>query len=654
MISSKPIFFRTHYKLFSNLRKGNYSLLNTYFYVALGFIILYSLILCVITWSTYKSNVSNVTCQLQLESVHIERELNNIFDDATQIVKFLGSEVAKQNNPNNLKFISSVLEEGTLLKIHAIRFLTDVSNFDWVNTNGYQVINLKDGILHKPISMKHRAYVKQAKKEPWKLHLVAPTYGMPSQKWVIPAGLGVTNKKGQYLGLISLGFLVQEITKRLSAELKHLYTVFIIYDHEHNLIVSSNDTHLLDAKKSSELFKLDSPNSGIISDSSLERLKHDDIVYTTYKRSLNYPYTIIIGYNKSIVYNKFLPIVFSRMIESLGLSVFCFFLLFLFRNKVLLPIYELSKVADSISRGEINVTVPKQSGREMQGLAKGLLHIKRGFKRVEYVNKQLESNFHATRDSDNQKQEFLRKINQELKRPLNSIVWHSSFLRKLFDEKFSNSNMNEKILNSIDHIIESSLILKDLTTTILNFSPLNINDIIESSIGIEAKDAIFKNIKIITNLQTNLPTIYADELRIKQILVGLISICIDYSYNDSQINISSFIENKASTPSLKIVIQDEGLSFSKEDIIRLSENIQEKSVSLALSSNDIDLEIIEKLIKLHGGELEISPLVEKGKLIIITLPLNHHKTTQDLNLFRISQEKISKNAQVYNISNYRK
>jgi light-regulated signal transduction histidine kinase (bacteriophytochrome) len=80
------------------------------------------------------------------------------------------------------------------------------------------------------------------------------------------------------------------------------------------------------------------------------------------------------------------------------------------------------------------------------------------------------------------------------------------------------------------------------------------------------------------------------------------------------------LEENSQTTFLKIVLEDNGFAFNKEDIIRLSTCINKKSAGHALNSSDLDLELIEKLVKMHQGHVEILSLGTNGKRIILTLP----------------------------------
>ena len=78
--------------------------------------------------------------------------------------------------------------------------------------------------------------------------------------------------------------------------------------------------------------------------------------------------------------------------------------------------------------------------------------------------------------------------------------------------------------------------------------------------------SFLKEIFIFTNLQPNIPNIYADELRIKQILISLIHQSIENSPKNSEISITSntCLQNNGSSL-FEITIIDQRFGLDEQD-----------------------------------------------------------------------------------------
>lgn len=132
-----------------------------------------------------------------------------------------------------------------------------------------------------------------------------------------------------------------------------------------------------------------------------------------------------------------------------------------------------------------------------------------------------------------------------------------------------------------------------------------------------------KEIRIITCFEDKLPTVFADKDRLYQIIYNLIVNAQKFSRQQGQISISAKQTYKAGGSYLVIVISDNGIGISQEDIPLIFEQFYraDKSRSRKTGGSGIGLAIVKQLVQAHGGYAEVSSSLGQGSIFSVYLPL---------------------------------
>ncbi len=119
-------------------------------------------------------------------------------------------------------------------------------------------------------------------------------------------------------------------------------------------------------------------------------------------------------------------------------------------------------------------------------------------------------------------------------------------------------------------------------------------------------------------LPARLPEVYADPVRIRQVLLNLLNNSFKYAVEGRKV----IIKASARGSFLNVEVRDFGTGMGDLDQAQLFEpgyqNIQHSKRSGGLG---IGLSLCKILVELHGGKIWISNKVKKGALVIFTLPL---------------------------------
>lgn len=225
------------------------------------------------------------------------------------------------------------------------------------------------------------------------------------------------------------------------------------------------------------------------------------------------------------------------------------------------------------------------------------------------------------------KSEFLASMSHELRTPLNAVMGFSETMLK---EILGPLN-NESYRQYVKHIYESADHLLEIINDILDVSKAEAGklELVEEEIDVkETIDAACELIKVraeaggvelICNTPDNLPRIYADQRKLKQIVLNLLSNAVKFTPVHGRVEISSALRPGAG---LVIVVRDTGIGIAKSDIPRVLEPFVqvESSLSRRHEGTGLGLPLVDALTRLHGGQLRIESNLGAGTVVTVTFP----------------------------------
>jgi PAS domain S-box-containing protein len=227
---------------------------------------------------------------------------------------------------------------------------------------------------------------------------------------------------------------------------------------------------------------------------------------------------------------------------------------------------------------------------------------------------------HANRAKD----DFLAILSHELRSPLNPILGWTKMLQtcKLDQaqttEALAAIERNVKSQTKlIDDLLDTARILRSKLT--LNLVPLNLELIIESAIETVETAATAKSIVIHRQLP-NIGQVFADSVRLQQIIWNLLSNAIKFTPNEGRVSIRLERINQHA----QITVTDTGKGINPDFLPHIFEYFRQEDTSLARQYGGLGLglAIVRSLVEAHGGTIfATSPGVGKGATFTVTLPL---------------------------------
>lgn len=222
------------------------------------------------------------------------------------------------------------------------------------------------------------------------------------------------------------------------------------------------------------------------------------------------------------------------------------------------------------------------------------------------------------------KSDFLCSMSHELRTPLGAILGFTQLIES------GNPSPTDSQQRSIDQILQAGWYLLDLINEILDFSSIESGNIsitmepvplvevlldCQAMVEIEAKK---HNISV--NIQKCDPDhyVYADRIRLKQILINLVSNAIKYNRPGGSVTIS--FENNL-TKGMRVYVKDNGQGMTPEQISQLFQPFNRLGKENGCEEGaGIGLVVTKRLIELMGGGMGLESIPNEGSVFWVDFP----------------------------------
>jgi PAS domain S-box-containing protein len=241
---------------------------------------------------------------------------------------------------------------------------------------------------------------------------------------------------------------------------------------------------------------------------------------------------------------------------------------------------------------------------------------------LEEINRQLAE---ATR----QKDEFLANMSHDLRTPLNSILGMCESL-----EMGTYSSLNPKQSKAVFRIRDSGNHLLSIINDLLDlakmeagkmrlqYSTLNSRELAQNAILMMEGLAKEKHLKLSFEPETEDVLFQADALRLKQVLINLLSNSIKFTEPGGTVSLN--VQLHEAEKAISFSIRDTGIGIHPDFQQYLFKPFFQAESSLVKrhSGTGLGLSIVKHLTELHGGSITYQTSEGIGTTFTITLPLS--------------------------------
>lgn len=226
------------------------------------------------------------------------------------------------------------------------------------------------------------------------------------------------------------------------------------------------------------------------------------------------------------------------------------------------------------------------------------------------------------KEIEKMQKQFFSDISHELKTPMSAIIGSVEILQKegvqnreTFDE-FMGILLKEsyRMQNIIEDILELSRLEQPRVT--LQPKLINVEAMVKDTV--ELFEPLAKDKDLMLVYQNNLSReLILDYTTVKTILNNLVSNAIKYSIS-GVISIRTYDESNM----LTIVVEDEGIGISKDDIPLIFDRFFQVDRSRSKNmGTGLGLSIVKRMVELNNGEIKVESNQEIGSTFTVRLPL---------------------------------
>ena len=254
----------------------------------------------------------------------------------------------------------------------------------------------------------------------------------------------------------------------------------------------------------------------------------------------------------------------------------------------------------------------------------------------------LSSSLEIAKNANAAKSNFLANMSHDIRTPMNAIVGYSTLLMKDADDKNKVIEIGKKITYSSQHLLSLINDVLDMSKiesgrTSLNSDKVDVSEVINNISEIVQVQTKSKKQSFEIKTKGNIPPyIYADKLRLTQILLNLLSNAVKYTEKNG--TISLVVEgygNNGQTCHLRFIVSDNGQGMSREFIEKIFEPFSRETNSMTnkIQGTGLGMSITKSIIDLMGGTIDIQSELGKGSVFTVDLIFSVPLDENDDNFF---------------------
>ncbi|HEX5692482.1 MAG TPA: response regulator, partial [Roseiflexaceae bacterium] len=241
------------------------------------------------------------------------------------------------------------------------------------------------------------------------------------------------------------------------------------------------------------------------------------------------------------------------------------------------------------------------------------------------------------------KSAFLANMSHELRTPLNAIIGFTRIVQRK-----ARGILPERQLENLDKVLSSGEHLLGLINTVLDIAKIEAGRLdvqpatfdparLADACAATAQPLLRSGVTLVKELDADLPLMYSDEDKVKQILLNLLSNAAKFTPH-GQITLravrtegrglrteNSPVSALSLRPSVLFEVIDTGIGIGHDALGRVFEEFQQadSSTTRQYGGTGLGLSISRKLASLLGGDLRATSAPNNGSTFRLTLPVHY-------------------------------
>ena len=230
------------------------------------------------------------------------------------------------------------------------------------------------------------------------------------------------------------------------------------------------------------------------------------------------------------------------------------------------------------------------------------------------------------------KSTFLANMSHELRTPLNAIIGFTRIVKRKGE-----GLLPQKQLDNLDKVLLSSDHLLGLINTVLDIAKIEAGRMevhadqfdlppLVNLVLTTTYPLLHTKVELVSDLDPDLPQLYSDQEKIKQILINLLSNAAKFTHQGS-ITVKGGVKGSR----LILSVADTGIGISPQALERIFEEFQQADTSTTrqYGGTGLGLSISRNLARLLKGDLTVESQEGVGSRFILNIPLIYRDGPSD-------------------------
>lgn len=224
------------------------------------------------------------------------------------------------------------------------------------------------------------------------------------------------------------------------------------------------------------------------------------------------------------------------------------------------------------------------------------------------------------------KEAFFTNMSHEIRTPINTILG--------LNEMILREDISDEVAQDALNIKNASKLLLSLINDILDFSQIEskqmpivpvqykTKDLIQDIVDLMQPRILEKELDFYLDIDSSLPSIlFGDEVRMKQILVNLLTNAVKYTPKGS---VTFMVHGERAGEDqlcLTMAVSDTGMGIKKEELAYLYDSFKraDQEKNHKIEGSGLGLAITRQLVRLMGGKITVDSIYTKGSVFTVTL-----------------------------------
>lgn len=290
-----------------------------------------------------------------------------------------------------------------------------------------------------------------------------------------------------------------------------------------------------------------------------------------------------------------------------GMSILFFVLISgaYFVRSIVRPIQEINDVSKKIAQGNFDARLERRHNDEIGELCDS----------INYMAQELGA-------SEKLKNDFISSVSHELRTPLTAIKGWAETMKMgdtLPDYRTFEKGMSviikesERLTGIVEELLDFSRIQSG--RMVVNMERIDLLAELDDAIYMLRERALNEGKHLIYDEPEFVPPVQGDKNRIRQVFINVIDNALKYTPESGVIGIEVNQEDRGK---IKVIISDNGCGIPAEHLPKVKEKFYKANQTQRGSG--IGLAVVDEIMNLHNGSLDIESTENVGTTVILTFP----------------------------------